>query len=617
MTGSAQPSRQMTAAQPLHVIIATDCGSTTTKAILIEKLGNEYRQTFRGEAPTTVEAPFEDVTRGVLNSLAELEELSGRKILDGERIITPNRAAQGEPKVGVDIYISTSSAGGGLQMMVAGAVQSMTGESAQRCALGAGAIVMDVLASNDGRLPHEKIERIRSLRPDMILLSGGTDGGTVTHVVEMAEYISAAEPRPRLGISYQLPLIYAGNKDARDRITEILGGKTSLVITDNIRPVLERENLGPARTKIHDLFLEHVMAQAPGYKKLLEWTGAPIMPTPAAVGLIMETIAKKENLNLIGVDIGGATTDVFSVFGGVFNRTVSANLGLSYSVSNVLAEAGLASILRWVPFTIEEQTLRNRIKNKMIRPTTIPQTLDELQIEQAIAREALRLALAHHTSLATGLKGVQQERTISDIFEQKTSGESLIDMLQLDLIVGSGGILSHAPRRVQAMLMMVDAYEPLGVTRLSVDSIFMMPHLGVLSTVNEQAATDVFVRDCMIYLGTCVAPIGRGKDGERCADYTITFGEGRSRECGTLAFGELRLFPLGRDDRAQIELRPAKQVDLGEGKGVSVTRDVRGGEVGLLLDGRGRPLQLPTDSQKRLAALIRWHRAVDLYPGKG
>ncbi|MGH7251476.1 MAG: glutamate mutase L [Nitrospiraceae bacterium] len=617
MTAAAQPSRQMGEAQPLRVIIATDCGSTTTKAILIEKLGNEYRQTYRGEAPTTVEAPFEDVTRGVLNSLAELEELSGRKILDGERIITPNRAAQGEPKVGVDIYISTSSAGGGLQMMVAGAVQSMTGESAQRCALGAGAIVMDVLASNDGRLPHEKIERIRSLRPDMILLSGGTDGGTVTHVVELAEYISAAEPRPRLGMSYQLPLIYAGNKDARDRIKEILGGKTSLVITDNIRPVLERENLGPARTKIHDLFLEHVMAQAPGYKKLLEWTGAPIMPTPAAVGLIMETIAKKENLNLIGVDIGGATTDVFSVFGGVFNRTVSANLGLSYSVSNVLAEAGLANILRWVPFTIEEQTLRNRIKNKMIRPTTIPQTLDELQIEQAIAREALRLALAHHASLATGLKGVQQERTISDIFEQKTSGGSLIDMLQLDLIVGSGGILSHAPRRVQAMLMMVDAYEPLGVTRLSVDSIFMMPHLGVLSTVNEQAATDVFVRDCMIYLGTCVAPIGQGKDGERCADYAITFGGGRSPERGTLAFGDLRLFPLGLEERAQIELQPARHVDLGEGKGVSVTRDVRGGEVGLLLDGRGRPLQLPADLKARLAALTRWNRAVNLYPGKG
>ena len=603
-----------TSAQPLSVIIATDCGSTTTKAILIEKAGNEYRQTYRGEAPTTVEAPFEDVTRGVLNAIAEIEELSGRTILDGERIITPNKAKEGQPKVGVDIYVSTSSAGGGLQMMVAGAVQSMTGESAQRCALGAGAIVMDVLASNDGRLPHEKIERIRALRPDMILLSGGTDGGTVTHVVELAEYIAAAEPRPRLGMSYTLPLIYAGNKDARPRVQEILDKKTSLVITDNIRPQLERENLAPARNKIHDLFLEHVMAQAPGYKKLIGWAGAPIMPTPAAVGLIMQTIAKRDGINLIGVDIGGATTDVFSVFGEVFNRTVSANLGMSYSISNVLAEAGLANIMRWVPFAINEQTLRNRIKNKMIRPTTIPQTLDELQIEHAISREALRLALVHHKSLATGLKGVQQERTISDIFEQKTSGQTLIDMLKLDLVVGSGGILSHAPRRIQSMLMMVDAYEPLGFTRLSVDSIFMMPHLGVLSTVNEQAATDVFVRDCMVYLGTCVAPIGQGKDGERCVDYTITFQGGRAPEQGVLVFGDLRLLPLGTDETATVELRPAKQVDVGAGKGVPVTKEARGGVVGLMLDGRGRPLQLPTDEKARVAALTKWYKAVGLYP---
>ncbi|MEW6247680.1 MAG: glutamate mutase L [Nitrospirota bacterium] len=614
MTAPGQSAHRHATDRPLNVIVATDCGSTTTKAILIENIVDEYRQTYRGEAPTTVEAPFEDVTKGVLNAVAEIEELSGRKILDGERIITPNRAAQGEPNVGVDVYISTSSAGGGLQMMVTGVVQNMTGESAQRAALGAGAIVIDVLASNDGRLPHEKIERIRTMRPDMILMSGGTDGGAITHVVEMAEYIAAAEPRPRFGSTYTLPLIYAGNKEAREQIGKILGKKTALVITDNIRPVLERENLAPARQKIHDLFLEHVMAQAPGYKKLIEMAGAPIMPTPAAVGLIMETIAKRQHLNLIGVDIGGATTDVFSVFDGVFNRTVSANLGLSYSISNVLAEAGLANIMRWVPFSIDEQTLRNRIKNKMIRPTTIPQTLDELQVEQAIAREALRLALIHHKSLATGLKGVQQERTISDIFEQQTSGRTLIDMLKLDLIVGSGGILSHAPRRVQSMMMMIDAYEPLGFTRLSVDSIFMMPHLGVLSTVNEKAATDVFVRDCMIYLGACIAPIGQGKDGERCADYAIAFDDGRPEERGTLRFGDLRVFPLTQDQTARVTMQPAKTVDLGEGPGHAVSRDVQGGVVGLLLDGRGRPLQLPTNHAARLTALNRWYKSVDLYP---
>lgn len=600
-------------ALPLNVIVATDCGSTTTKAILIEKVGEEYRQTYRGEAPTTVEAPFEDVTRGVLNAIAEIEELSGRTILDGDRIITPNQAAQGDPKRGVDIYVSTSSAGGGLQMMVTGVVQNMTGESAQRAALGAGAIVIDVLASNDGRLPYEKIERIRTMRPDMILMSGGTDGGAVTHVVEMAEYIAAADPRPRFGSTYRLPLVYAGNTDARPQIKTILGEKTALDFADNIRPVLERENLAPARNKIHDLFLEHVMQQAPGYKKLIEMAGAPIMPTPAAVGVIMETIAKRESINLIGVDIGGATTDVFSVFNGLFNRTVSANLGMSYSISNVLAEAGLDNIMRWVPFTIDEQTLRNRIKNKMVRPTTIPQSLDELQIEHAIAREALRLALIHHKSLATGLKGIQQERTISDVFEQRTSGKTLIDLLTLDLIVGSGGILSHAPRRIQSMLMMVDAYEPLGVTTLSVDSIFMMPHLGVLSTVNEQAATDVFVRDCMVYLGTCIAPIGQGKDGERCADYEIAWPDGRM-EKGQLAFGELKLFALTREQQATVTMQPAKQVDLGSGPGQSFTKTVQGGVVGLMLDGRGRPLQLPGQQTARVATLNRWYQAVGLYP---
>ena len=113
----------------LQSILATDCGSTTTKAILIELIDGEYRLQFRGEAPTTVEAPFEDVTRGVLNAVMEVEELSGRTLLDGEQIITPQQGTDG-----VDIYVSTSSAGGGLQMMVAREVKSINAESAERAA---------------------------------------------------------------------------------------------------------------------------------------------------------------------------------------------------------------------------------------------------------------------------------------------------------------------------------------------------------------------------------------------------------------------------------------------------------------------------------------------------
>lgn len=593
-------------------IIATDCGSTTTKAILIEEVDGAFRLIARGEAPTTVEAPFEDVTLGVRNAIRELEELVGKKFLQEseERGVMTPRSSTNE---GADIYLSTSSAGGGLQMMVAGVVKNMTAESAERAALGAGAIVMDVIAVNDGRMPHQKIQRIRQLRPDMILVSGGIDGGTVSHVAELAELISAAAPRPRLGIGFSLPIIYAGNKDARTYVTDILGEKTDLRIVDNLRPVLERELLGPARHEIHNLFMEHVMAQAPGYNKLMQWTDAPIMPTPGAVGLVIENTAKQEQISVVGVDIGGATTDIFSVFQDIFNRTVSANLGMSYSICNVMTEAGCDNILRWVPFDIDEGDLRNRIRNKMIRPTTIPQTLEDLVIEQALAREALSLAFDHHKSLAVSLRGVQQVRDISQTFDQSGSGATLVDEMELGMIIGSGGVLSHAPRRIQAVLMMLDAFQPEGITRLTVDSIFMAPQLGVLSTIHPRAANEVFQRDCLVRLGTSISPVGPGNEGDPCVTVTATLPDGQVVE-KTVNYGSIDTIPLA-EGVAEVVIRPRRGFDVGAGRGQEVKATLEGGIGGLIIDGRGRkPFFLPSDPENRIRKLLEWYNALDVYP---
>ena len=596
----------------VRFILATDCGSTTTKAILIEKIEGEFHQTHRGEAPTTVEAPVEDVTVGVINAITEVQELAGRKLLDNNQIIKPRTNDEG-----VDLYISTSSAGGGLQMMVAGAVRNLTAESAERAALGAGAIVMDVIASNDKRLPHEKIDQIRQLRPDMLLLSGGVDGGTVTHVAELAEIVAAANPKPRLGVSYQMPVIFAGNKDAAGIVREKLESRMSLEVVDNLRPTMERENLMPTRLKIQDQFLEHVMMHAPGYKKLIEWTDTEIMPTPGAVGAIIQTIAEQNQVQVVGVDIGGATTDVFSVFQNqvresIFNRTVSANLGMSYSISNVLTETGMENILRWLPFEIDLVDLQNRIKNKMIRPTTIPQLLEELIIEHAIAREALRLAFEQHKKLAVELKGVQQQRTISEAFAQTETGNTLVNMFDLSLIVGSGGVLSHAPRRQQSMLMMIDAFLPEGVTQLAVDSIFMMPQLGVLSQVNKEAATQVFNRDCLIHLGTCIAPTGQAKKGGSCLEISLDMPSGTVED--TIPAGELKLYQLEMDEVVHVKIQPNRHFDVGAGNGQVVETEVRGGVVGLVIDTRGRPLGMSVDMVQSVEDLKKWLEALDVYP---
>jgi len=284
---------------------------------------------------------------------------------------------------------------------------------------------------------------------------------------------------------------------------------------------------------------------------------------------------------------------------------------MSYSISNVLAEAGAENIMRWLTAEHDPAVLGEQIRNKMIRPTTIPQQMEGLKVEQAVAREALRLAFDQHRLLATGLKGVQRERDISEAFATEVTGETFINMMDLDLLVGSGGVLSHTPRRAQAAMMMMDAFMPEGLTRLAVDSIFMMPQLGVLAKVLPEAARQVFEKDCLIHLGLCVAPVGQGKPGAECLRLTLEAGEHSGQI--SVPCGETGVLPLPCGAEGMLTIECARGFDLGQGRGRSASVPVTGGVVGLIADGRGRPLVWPKESE-RAATVRRWQEALDAYP---
>ena len=160
--------------------------------------------------------------------------------------------------------------------------------------------------------------------------------------------------------------------------------------------------------------------------------------------------------------------------------------------------------------------------------------------------------------------------------------------------------------------MLLDAFLPEHVTELAVDSIFMMPHLGVLSTVHPAAATEVFQKDCLVRLGTCVAPVGRHRGGGAILEIQLS---GARTERLSLAAGDLRLLPLGEDEAVDAVLTPARGVDVGGGPGERVTKRLRGGVVGLVFDARGRrPMTIPEERAARVAASVRWSEALALYP---
>ncbi|MCL2498016.1 MAG: glutamate mutase L, partial [Symbiobacteriaceae bacterium] len=256
-------------------MVIVDVGSTTTKALLFQEEAGVWHLLFRGEAGTTVEAPDEDVMVGVRRSIQMLQDRSGITLL-GE-------GDNGELHLSSDHFLATSSAGGGLQMVVCGNVGNISAESAERAAMGGGAILLDLFSNDDGLSQFQRLERLRHLRPDMILLSGGIEGASVIgFVVEMCDFIRTARPRPKFGYTHALPVIYAGSSSGIPVVEDLLGEGFVLKIVPNLRPGIAEENLGPTREAIHDLFIEHVMSNAPGYGRLQRQVTWPLIPTPVA-----------------------------------------------------------------------------------------------------------------------------------------------------------------------------------------------------------------------------------------------------------------------------------------------------------------------------------------------
>lgn len=548
-----------------------DVGSTTTKAILFKK-DPDWRY-FRVEKPTTVEAPYEDVTFGVLDALRSLEEITGEKLVEQETPCLP--------------CFSTSSAGGGLAVVVAGLIGVVTAKSGERVALGAGSIIQEIIALDDGRTPYKKINLLKTLRPDMILLAGGFDGGAVHGPVFLAEMLSQSNLRPKLSRDMKLPVIYAGNVAARKYIEEILRERFMCFSVPNIRPASSEENLEPARHKMHEVFMEHVMSRAPGYEKYKTWISSPILPTPAAVGRILELASRDLDAKILAVDVGGATTDVFTAEKGKVFRTVSANLGMSYSILNVVRQAGLETVMELLDFDIDERELYDRIGNKFLRPTGLPADIEETNIECAVASVAVHEAVREHLQVLHGEKlSLTADELGWHMFRPKKRRKKVsfkkLPLEDYDIVIGSGGKLSHSPRATAAMIL-INALRPERAIDLAVDSVFMFPHLGVLSQTDEKLALELFYRFGLVRLGRVMVPTGKAAAGEDAVRLTSVFQDGQSFN-ETVRAGAVKFIDIIPETRTVVKIKsdgmkaPEKQVEL------------EGNTGGLIIDARGRPL---------------------------
>ncbi|MEP7200275.1 MAG: glutamate mutase L, partial [Chloroflexota bacterium] len=178
---------------------------------------------------------------------------------------------------------------------------------------------------------------------------------------------------------------------------------------------------------------------------------------------------------------------------------------------------------------------------------------------------------------------------------------------RIDLIVGAGGVLTHAPYPGQTALLLLDALQPVSVVNLALDSGGLLSQLSLVASIAPQAAAQLAGREGITALGTAICPLGAARAGEVVLTYKLTYADGMGGTIGgEVRAGEIEVLPLGPGQNASLELKPARNIDLGQGRGRTGITTAEGGAVGLIIDARGRPLVLPTDPEPRAELNQRW-----------
>ncbi len=571
-------------------ILVADCGSTMTKVVLIEMVEGTYRFVARAEAPSTADTPWDDVSLGVVRAIRAMERTIGRPLLDKEgQLITPER---GDGR-GVDRFLAVSSSAEPLRVVTVGLARDVSLASARRVVRSTYATIVDELSlerppGGVARTLDEQINAIWHGSPDVMLLVGGTDGGAskpllsmVRDVVRVALYLMG-EDAP--------PVIYAGNAELREAVASLLGEAIPLHVVDNVRPRADAEHIGPAAEELEVLFYEHKMTLIPGLDRLDAWSGAVVLPTARAADYTIRYCheAWKSSKPALGVDVGSASVTINVCHNGRASTTVRTDLGIGHRLEGLLDQVDIADVLRWLPFSIAPSRARDRLLNKTLYPGSIPQTRQDLLLEHAATREALRLALRD------SLPGWSDVRSLPEGCIPPCSP-----------IVAGGNVLTRVPSPGHAALILVDALQPLGVSTLYLDESNLMPTLGIVAALEPLATVQTIRSGGLTLLGTVVSPVGNTRRGE--AALTVKVPEGSMAGALEVMPGEIRAFPLpDLKPGAKIELKPARGMDIGRGAGKSVELSYRGGVVGLIVDARGRPLPVERNSETQRERVREW-----------
>lgn len=449
-------------------VLVAEIGSTTTVVNAFDHLESDNPIFLgQGQAPTSVKEG--DVNIGLQ---AAIEDMKKNLHIENEKLEYTN-------------MLATSSAAGGLRMTVHGLVYDMTVKAAKEAALGAGANIHLITAGKLSKVDMIKLDRIK---PNIILIAGGVDYGERETALYNSELIAASD--------LNIPVIYAGNIAVADDVKlifEAYSKEKNLHIVPNVYPKIDILNIEPTREVIQDIFEKHI-TEAKGMEKIREMVNGPIIPTPGAV-MKASKILKDEIGDLVTIDVGGATTDIHSVTEGtekvnkilvepepVAKRTVEGDLGVFINKKNIVDIIKIEKLEKELNMTPED------IEKFTNSDIAIPETEEHKRFIERLTKEAVIVSINRH---AGGYRTYFGSKSDTLAFGK--------DLTAVKWIVGTGGALTRLTAREEILNSIsqfnrADKLLPTAEAKILIDNDYIMASLGVLSSLNKEAAIKLLLK---------------------------------------------------------------------------------------------------------------------------
>jgi len=568
-------------------LLAIDVGASTTRAVFFDVIEGEYRFVAIGSAPTTAEAPFKDVGEGARNAVMNLQKILGKTLFNESIGLIKPSQPDGS---GVDALAVTISAGPVVKTVVVGLLNDVSLDTARRLTESTYTRIVETIGLGDLRKPDQQIDSILRLRPDLVVITGGTDGGASKSIQKLLEPIGLA--------SFLLPeekrpaVLFAGNQKMEDEVKGLVGSlASSLHFSPNVRPSLDTEDIDPAERELARMFVNIRKRQLKGVDMLDAWSGGHILPTAYATGRMVRFLSKVygSKKGILSVDIGASAAIISGGFNGKSTLSVYPQFGLGENLLHLTRFTSLEDILRWCAIDVSPDVLREFLYQKSLYPATIPATKEDFAISQAVSRQALYLAMqsARH-SFPQGAASIKP--TLTPLFEP---------------ILASGGALSDGSSPGHSLLLLLDSLQPVGVTTVILDQNNLLPLLGSAASQNNVLPVQVLESGAFLSMGTVVSPVVSAKYGTSILRGKLVYENGTEARV-ELKYGTIETLPLNSGEVGTLTIQGMRGADIGFGSGRGGTIPISGGALGVVFDGRGRPIDLPEDAGRRRELIKKW-----------